>query len=145
MQGMKVAGKPARNISALLAESDFQGTYRQWELWRRPICDFIAPYQTVLDVGWPTPRVDVVVAPWIEHRPFLLNCLLYSYNRVVFTAYDDQIARGSAPAKGCERERLVVVDSYSVSGTLEIVAVDSSRSLEAGLMSLACCRLSEAG
>jgi SAM-dependent methyltransferase len=169
------------DIASLLAESDFCGTYRDWERWRRPLAGFIEWGESVLDVGcangfllaclmawhyrgfvphgfdlnparikvarallidfaqnfhvrnlrdpiWPGPRVDVIIAPWIEHGPFIMNCLRYSRTRVLFTAYDDQIARGVDVFEGCERNDLIVAEKYVFADVLQIAAVEGMES-----------------
>ena len=165
------------DIANLLTESDFCGSYRDWERWRRPLAGFIEWGESVLDVGcangfllaclmawhcrgfgphgfdlnpariktarallidfaqnfqvrnlwdpiWPGPRVDVIIAPWIEHGPFIMNCRRYSRTRVLFTAYDDQIARGIDVFEGCERNDLTVVEKYVFGAALQIAAVE---------------------
>ncbi|HXP40480.1 MAG TPA: hypothetical protein VN833_09415 [Candidatus Acidoferrales bacterium] len=57
------------------------------------------------------------------------HCPHYSRTRVLFTAYDDQIARGIDVFEGCERNDVMVVEKYVFGAALQIAATSSVHSV----------------
>lgn len=78
------------------------------------------------NMPWPTPKVDVVIAPWIAKNSFITQCLEQARRRVIFTLYSDRLCKGCDLLIESARFRLDPVSIETLPESTQVAVIDRS-------------------